>query len=106
MEQHSKPSDLLSQIMLDSLSKDPALAAKQRRLLAALSTDTKSVPQPAGSTSQSGLSQVSDPILQGMIEAGIEPTLEKWLATAHPEANSLADLDAEQLAEVPRQLLA
>lgn len=34
------PKTVLSQILLDRLSKDPALAAKQRRLLEALSART------------------------------------------------------------------
>lgn len=102
MEEHSKPSDLLSQIMLDSLSKDPTLAAKQRRLLSALSSETKSSPQPVDSAPPSG---PQDPILQFLAESGLPQDLESWLGIAYPEANSLDDLDAEQRAEVPPQLL-
>ena len=34
-----------------------------------------------------------------------KPTLENWLSIAYPDANSLDDLDGEQQAEVPWELL-
>ena len=51
---NSDSSKLLAELMSNSLSKNPALAAKQRRLLDVLSKGTKSEPPSESMPSESG----------------------------------------------------
>ena len=60
MTKNSTPSEILAEIMQQSLTKNPELAAKQARLLQMLSNDTNS-PRPADSTeSRQGVSEGDD----------------------------------------------
>ena len=62
MDHNSKASRLLSEHLAKQQSKDPALAAKQRRLLEKLSADTSS-PQPADSSSSTPIAGTPSPLL-------------------------------------------